>query len=222
MLIQQNHYDYAEIWRFGVVFAAIVEFVVADVVADQSFPFDTEHKLALMEKRMGVNAMETISARLLQTISEFQGCNTAMISATVHIVAELAPTSDQRIRRGLLQLTDYVGPEGGRKGRLTLITQGIIGRCARTGEIETVGFADEKEYLAEMIRGFGFTVEEAERHTKSARSYLAVPLKHRGAVLGVLFFFTNEPQVFPRALSVDRIKQVADSIVDLVKVVGLV
>jgi hypothetical protein len=199
-----------------VLLAAVVEFVFADVLADSSFPFDTERKLALMEKRIGENVIEVITRRLLGIISDLGGCDISLLSATVHIVAELTSTADQRVRKGLLQLTDYVGPEGGKKGRVTLMTQGIKGRCARTASIEIVRFADEKEYLSAMVRSFGFTVEEAERHTKTGRSYLAAPLLRGNVVLGVLYLFTSEPQVFPRALNVHRIEMDARAIADLI------
>ena len=168
--IHDGRYHLAEAWHFGVMITAIIEFVFADVLADHSFPYDTERKLALMERRLGANAIRVISQRISEEISQFRGCDTSKISATVHIVAELSATADQRVRMGLLQLTDYVGPDGGKKGRVTLITQGVIGRCARTGQIETVEFADEEEYLNSMVRSFGFTVEEAQRHTKTGRS----------------------------------------------------
>jgi len=134
-------------WIFLIVLAtAILEFVLADVLADQSFPFDTERKLALMERRIGIDAIQTISDRLKHTIREFRGCNTSLVSGTVHVLAELNSTNDSRTRYGLLQLTDYVGPDGGKKGRVTLINQGIIGRCARTEQLESVDFADADEY----------------------------------------------------------------------------
>lgn len=220
VFIQKGHFSTALWWHLGVMLSAIVEFVFAGVLADRSFPFDTERKLALMEKRIGADAITAMSKRLSETIAGFHGCNTKMVSATVHIVAELSATTDQRVRKGLLQLTDYVGLEGGKKGRLTLITQGVIGRCARTRQIETVGFADEQEYLDAMVRCFGFTKQEAERHTKTARSYLAVPLLRGDTFLGVLYFFTSEPQVFPRAADLDRLRMVADWTADLINVVG--
>jgi GAF domain len=221
VLIHNGDSEIAEWWHFGVILTAVVEFVLADVLADRSFPFDTERKLALMEKRIGAKVIEEISDLLSKTIGEFRGCNNSMVSATVHIVAELTSTADQRIRKGLLQLTDYVGPDGGQKGRVTLITQGVIGRCARSGQIETVGFADEKEYLDEMVRYFGFSTEEAERHTKTGRSYLAVPLLRNREIVGVLYFFTSEPQVFPRAADLDRLNRVAGTVIGLIKVTGL-
>lgn len=219
--IQKGHYDTAEFWHIGVIFTAIVEFVFADVFTDHAFPFDTERKLTLMEQRIGENAIRAISDRLAEMISEFHGCDKSLISATVHIVAELSATSDQRVRKGLLQLTDYVGPDGGKKGRVTLMTQGVIGRCARTAQVEIVGFADEKEYLDAMVKSFGFTAQEAARHTKAGRSYLAVPLVRDDIVIGVLYFFTSEPQVFPRAANLGLLRLAAKSIAELIGVIGL-
>src|ERR1700743_1201898 len=161
ILLQKNEFSAA--WKFFpiVVILAFVEFVLADVLADRSFPFDTERKLAAMEKRLGAQVIYTIEERVKGLIAEFRGCHRSMISGTVHIMAELSSTADHRSRQGLLQLTDYVGPEGGKKGRSTLINQGIIGRCGRTGVLETVGFADQEEYAAAMVRDFGFTQKEA-------------------------------------------------------------
>lgn len=210
-------------WMFLIVLAtAMLEFVLADVLADQSFPFDTERKLALMERRLGADAIRTISERLKQTIEEFRGCDTSFISGTVHVLAELNSTNDSRTRYGLLQLTDYVGLGGGRKGRVTLINQGIIGRCARTEQLESVDFADANEYKNAMIRDFGFTKSEIKRHTASARSYLAYPLKDDDTLIGVIFFFTTEPQVFPRAAADVRFDRIAQEFVNYLKLVQLV
>ena len=140
----------------------------------------------------------------------------------MHILAELVSTADHRSRQGLLQLTNYVGPEGGKKGRITLINQGIIGRCARTGALETVGFADQEEYAASMVREFGFTQKEANSHTRTARSYLTFPLKHDDRTVGVLYFFTPEPQVFPRAARVDSLKAAAREIVNYLVLADLI
>jgi hypothetical protein len=221
ILIQQGHFEPAEFWHIAVILAAIGEFILADVLADHSFPFDTERKLALMERRLGQNAIDAITRELRETISQLRGCNRELVSATVHLVVELAPTTDHRFRQGLLQLTDYVGAEGGKKGRLTLTTQGVIGRCARTGRRETVGFADEAEYSDAMVREFGFSKQEAARHTKTGRSYLAVPLLHDQLVFGVLYIFTSESQVFPRAAASTDFDRTARFIREMVDVIGL-
>ena len=200
---------------------AFVEFVLADVLADRSFPFDTERKLALMEKRLGANVVRTITNRIEETIGQFRGCDQTRISGAVHVVAELTSTADQRVREGLLQLTDYVGPAKGKKGRVTLVNQGVIGRCARTGQTECVDFADEEEYQFAMIREFGFTKREADSHTKTARSYHAYPLKNDNLLVGVLYFFTTEPQVFPRAAEGVGLEGFAREIVNYLKLAQL-
>lgn len=222
MLLAKKEFEIVWYVFLVVIVTAFVEFIFADILADRSFPFDTERKLALMEKRLGAQAIEAITQRIKDLIAEFRGCDTALISATVHVFAELTATADQRIREGLLQLTDYVGPDGGKKGRINLINQGVIGRCARTGKMETVDFADEDEYREAMVREFGFTIQEAERHTKTGRSYLAFPLRFNDKVVGVLYFFTSEPQVFPPAADVARLEEVAREIVNYMNFARLV
>lgn len=222
VLLEQCRFDNAWYVYLVVIAAAFLEFVLADVLAERSFPFDTERKLALMERRLGRDVIDTISVRLQQVIGEFLGCDTNQISACVHVFAELTATANQRIRKGLLQLTDYVGPDGGKKGRITLMTQGVIGRCARTGKMETANFGDATDYLDSMVRDFGFTQSEADRHTKTGRSYLAFPLHHKNQIVGVLYFFTTEPQVFPRAAKVERLEEVGREIVNYVKLLRIV
>lgn len=204
-----------------VILFALVEFVCGDVFADKAFPYDTERKLDLMERRVGAEAIRTVTERLRQAIDALQGCDKSLVSGTVHMLADISDAGDARVRKGLLQITDYVGPEGGRKGRVTLVNQGIIGRCARTERQECAGFADEDDYRMSMVRDFGFTKEEAGRHTASARSYLAHPLKVEGAVVGVMFFFTTEPQVFPRAGRQVEWDSLAQEVVNYLKLVRL-
>lgn len=222
VLLQKNQFEMASKLFWIVLATAFLEFVLADVLADHSFPFDTERKFALMEKRLGAQAIKTIEQLMRSLIGEFRCCEHSLVSATVHVKAELSSTADQKLREGLLQLTSYVGRAGGRKGRITLINQGVIGRCARTGNLETVGFADRQEYATAMVREFGFTVDDAERHTTTARSYLAFPLRNDSRVVGVLYFFTPEPQIFPRAVNVQRLGDGAEQIVNYLKLADLV
>lgn len=220
--IQLLEFSAARNWLLILAVAATIEFVFGDYIADRSFPFDTERKLAAMERRLGRSVIETMSQRLRSAIKELRGCDQSVISATVHVVTELSSTADQRVREGLLQLTEYVGREGGRKGRITLINQGIIGRCARTGKMETVDFADAEDYSEGMVRDFGFTRQETERHSKAGRSYLAFPLRHRNVVVGVLYFFSREPQVFPRAADQRRLDDLASEVVNYLKIAELI
>lgn len=200
---------------------AFIEFILADVFADQSFPFDTERKLALMEKRLGASVISTISSRVQQTIRQFPACENYRIKGAVHLIVELTSTADKRIREGLLQLTDYIGADGvarkRKKGRVTLINQGVIGRCARTGQLESADFADVTEYHSAMVREFGFTKTEADGHTQAGRSYLAYPLKNDVCLVGVLYFFTTEPQVFPRVADQTQLENVAQEMINYLK-----
>jgi hypothetical protein len=208
-----------------VVVAALLEFVFADVVTNKRFPVETERKLQRMEQKLGAKAIATIQQRVVEIISKFAACDTTRICATVHVLIELAETADHRSRQGLLQLTDYVGPAQGSKGRIILIDQGVIGRCARTHSMETVDFASAEEYAESMVRDFGFTKHEASKHRKDARSYLAFPLlkseSETERFLGTLYFFTSEPQVFPRAVDETRLKDLSTEIVGYLELADL-
>jgi GAF domain-containing protein len=50
-----------------------------------------------------------------------------------------------------------------------------------------------------MVREFGFTQNQANSHTTTARSYLAVPLLSGEKLAGIIYLFSDEPQVFPTA-----------------------
>jgi hypothetical protein len=204
------------------VLAGIAEFVLGDRLAEQSYPIGTEKKLSLLEHQLGIAAVQTLSEKLRRTIERFEACDTGRVSGTVHIIVELMPSSEAKVRFGLLQLTDYVGPYGGSKGRITTLEKGIIGRCARTGKTECVNFDDATEYRRRMVEEFGFSREETEKHTKIARSYLAEPLLLGGTVIGVLYFFSSEPQVFPLATRRMNLSLTGPDFVDVLKIVSIV
>ena len=204
------------------IVVGLLEFVVADVLADLNYPLETEQKLKLLEQQLGSRAVSNISAMLRELIGKFEGCDNTQISATVHLVIDLSPTPEHQTRQGLLQLTDYAGPHGGKKGRITTIDQGIIGRCARTGKTEYTNFADETEYRDRMVREFGFTRQQADSHTKVARSYLAHPIGRDSQVLGIMYFFSTEPQVFPNAADLDDLVEVADGILRILSTAAIV
>ena len=50
-----------------------------------------------------------------------------------------------------------------------------------------------------MVTEFGYSLDEVEKHTRDARSYLAQPVFAGEACVGVMFLFSTEQQVFPRA-----------------------
>lgn len=202
--------------------ATIVEFVLADYLVEQSYPIETEKILALLEQRLGGSVVRTITGKLERIIKSFQACDISRISGTVHVTVELGSTPEDKTRYGLLQLTDYVGPDGREKGRITILEKGIIGRCARTGQTQFVNFLDLSEYRRRMIEEFGFSSREAERHTTTARSFIAEPLKAETKVIGVLYFFSTEPQVFPHAARNSIIYSQAEDLVDLLKTVSII
>ena len=55
IFMERNEFSAA--WKLFPVllFLAFIEFVLADVLADRSFPFDTERRFALMEQRLGAS-----------------------------------------------------------------------------------------------------------------------------------------------------------------------
>jgi len=203
------------------VLATFLEFIWADRLAEHNYPIETEKKLALLERQLGIRAVQSISEKLERIIEGFKACDRSRVSGTVHIIVELAPSPEGRTRFGLLQLTDYVGPRGGSKGRITTLDQGIIGRCARTGRIEHVNFADEAEYRRRMVEEFGFTKQQSESHTTIARSYMAVPILD-SQVVGVLYFFSTEPQVFPHTAADSNLTASAQDLLDILKTASIV
>lgn len=222
MLMEMNEFRWAAFVFVPVLLTAILDFVMVDLIADKSFPIEIAQKLMLMEKQLGNDAIQKISDRLQLAIEQFPACDQARVSATVHVLTELPTTSDLQVPEGLLQLTDYVGPDGGKKGRVTPINQGVIGRCARTRSKEHVDFADAAEYMDRMVRDFGFSIGQTEQHTKEGRSYLAYPLKSGERLIGVLYFFTTEPQVFPAVARNDVLDDVSREVVNYMSLADLV
>jgi hypothetical protein len=218
-------------WWSGLPFAVLLlstifEFILGDYFAERNYPFETEKKLDLLERRLGARAVESISEKLMRIIQGCKACDTSQISGTVHIIVELTPTPESVYRHGLLQLTDYVGPYGGSKGRITTLEEGVIGRCARTGKTEHVNFADKDEYYRRMVEEFGFSKKEASLHTTIARSFIAEPLilktETEYKIIGVLYFFTTEMQAFPQAFREINLKEKALDLVDLLKTIALI
>lgn len=204
------------------LFSSFFEFILADLITEHSYPFDTEKKLDLLERKLGDRAVQSISQKLERVITSFKACDQSKISGTVHLKVELAPSPEEKLRYGLLQLTNYVGPRGGNKGRIATLYQGIIGRCARTARIEHVNFADEAEYRNRMVDEFGFSKEEAALHTAIARSYIAIPIVKESLIVGVLYFFSTEPQVFPAAARDVNLMEQTKDILDVLRTASIV
>jgi hypothetical protein len=223
ILVNEKHYGRSSAVFVLLVAVTLLEFVFVDYFAERRYPHETEKILTLLEERLGHKTVEVLREKLDRTIDTFRACEKERISATVHVIVNLTATAESVNRRGLMQLTDYVGYRGGQKGRITPLERGVIGRCARTGRTESVNFADDAEYLTRMVREFGYSVDETELHTKSARSYLAHPvLSAAGVPLGVLYFFSTEPQIFPGAAKETNLVAVAKDIRGLLQTGSIV
>jgi hypothetical protein len=100
-----------------------------------------------------------------------------------------------------------------------------------------VNFPTYDEYLRRMVEDFGFTEVEAKSHTKTGRSYLAVPIftsdesesdtpqdegVRRRRLVGVMYFFSTETQVFPIAVDRDAVEHHANDVAALLRASGIV
>jgi hypothetical protein len=222
LLVQQGQFWWSAVPFVVLLVATLLEFVLGDYIAEQNYPIETEAKLDLLERQLGVRAVQSISDKLNRIIQSFKACDVGKISGTVHVLITLTPSPEHKDRLGLLQLTHYVGPLGGSKGRITTLDKGIIGRCARTMKQEHVNFSTRSEYLERMVQEFGFSLTEAVLHTTVARSYIAEPLMIGPQLVGVLYFFTTEAQVFPLAAREADLPAKGQDIVELLKTIALV
>lgn len=207
VLVQESLYGWGALVAVGLAAIAAFEVVFADyLAASRDFPKETEVRLARMVAEIGSETVTLIQQRLRAVILEFKNCDTKQISAAVHVVTELTDnivgpegaTAREGSRIGLLQLTDYVGPAEHKKGsgRIFLVTQGVIGRCVRTGKLERVNFSTADEYTQSMVSHYGYSSDEAAKHTMTARSYLAYPILDGAYAVGSLYFYSTEAAVF--------------------------
>lgn len=60
-----------------------------------------------------------------------------------------------------------------------------------------------------------------KQHSRNARSYLAYPLYKEEDIVGVIYFFSTEPQVFPRAAPDLRLEATADAVLALLNAAGI-
>jgi GAF domain-containing protein len=151
--------------------------------------------------------------------SSFEGCDAERLSSTVHLRVNVVRWKGDQASSALIQLSDYTRSGlGGQRWRLSDPAKGIIGRCLRAEQKVWVNFRTAQEYRHRMVEEFGYTAEEASRHTTTARSYLAYPLTDEDELVGVLYFFSTEPQVFPLAADDGRLREAADRITGLLRV----
>lgn len=222
-LIQTEHYGWAFVVALVLGLLSIFEFVVADLIVESRFPRETRKFLEVLQDRLASTPInEEIVRHLSSCVQSFRGCDRQRISSTVHLRVGIVAPDDDRQSAGLIQISDYTRAGlGGRRWRVLDSTKGIVGRCLRLEETVWVNFRSVEEYRLCMVREFGFSREEAEGHTKTARSYLAHPVRHQDSTIGVLFFFSQEPQVFPRAADSAELERAAADVVGTLRTAGV-
>jgi GAF domain len=223
VLVQEQHYGWAVLPAIGLALLSVGEFIVADIIVDARFPPETAAFLERLEEKLSsTSTHQEIVDRLEACVQTFVGCDTDRISSTLHLRVELLGSDGPGVSPGLIQLSDYTTAGlGGRRWRVLTPTKGIVGRCLRAKAMSVVNFSSEEDYRRRMVQEFGFTPSEAESHTQSARSYLAYPVVSRSELIGVMYFFSTEPQVFPHAAQETRLQETADVIASLLRAAAI-
>jgi hypothetical protein len=221
ILFEEKLYSWAT-WPTAVILLiAIAEFVVADFVVDRFFPASTVALLRKLDKDLH-SFHDQLRWCVGDAISELRASDPANCSGTIHLLVEVFSAVDGAPEPALVQIVNYAGSRTGGKWRIYATSKGIIGRCVRSSQLETVSFASEQEFRQRMVEEFGFTRDEMLTRTQDARSYLAKPLKSGARLLGVLYLYSTEPQVFPRAIDEGRLEYVAQNIVRILQVAKVV
>ncbi len=221
-LIQRDRFGWAIVPAIVLLLVSWGEFVALDLAIDRRFPLHTREQLDRLHRQMSQTPVnrEIVDA-MRACVASLRGCDRDRVSSAVHLTVDVESPFQERSVTGLVQISDYTRPGlGGRRWRVTESTKGIIGQCVRTRETVWVNFNSAEEYLRRMVTEFGYTREEAENHT-DARSYLAHPLLDSDAVVGVLYFFSVEPQVFPHAADLRQLSHTADKVASLLRTVNV-
>jgi hypothetical protein len=198
LLLERGSYHWSVVPAVLVLLASIAEFVIADILTESIYPARTQALLDRLEANLQ-EYQERIRQSVDRSIGSLKACDTARVSGTFHLVVELYSVDSPGSEEALVQVTAYSGPLGGRRWRFTPASKGVIGRCLRSARPECVNFASLDEYRERMVSEFGFSRMELAKHTKEARSYWAEPVELGGRLVGVIYLFSTEPQVFPRA-----------------------
>lgn len=211
LFIQQSEYHFAACFAALVLIAGLLEFMVSDIWAEMKYPTRTSILFDALDKKLG-HVKGSIMEKLQETVDNLRGCDKSLVNATVHLKVHFFSSIDDKLETGLVQLTDYCGGRGGPPWRITSCYKGIIGRCIRTLRPEFVNFNSQADFEEKMIREFGFDREDLSRVSKDARSYYAYPIEFDKQVLGVLYLFSIEPQVFPKAIDPSKIEGISRDI----------
>jgi GAF domain-containing protein len=211
ILLKKEVYVWAGLFTFVFLLTSLAEFVLADVLTEKRYPSQTENILEKLEDHLQGVQYQILNC-IGKSIESMRGCDKSRISGTFHLVVDIYSQRGDDSEPALVQLTQYRGRLGGKRWRFTDATKGIVGRCLRTGRPEWVNFNSEAEYENRMVTEFGFTKDELSQHTKEARSYWAHPIHSDNKLIGVLYFFSTETQIFPVAVSTDILNSSANEI----------
>jgi hypothetical protein len=210
--IQQSKYDSAAYFAALVLIAGLLEFMLSDIWAEMKYPTRTSILFDALDRKLG-HVKDSIMEKLQETVNSLRGCDKSLVNATVHLKVQFFSSIDDKLETGLIQLTDYYhGRREGPPWRITSCYKGIIGRCIRTSRPEFVNFNSQTDFEEKMIKEFGFDEEDLNRVSKDARSYYAYPIEFNEQVIGVLYLFSTEYQVFPKAIDSSRIKGISKDI----------
>lgn len=220
VLVQERQYLWALMPAFLLAVATIAEFAVTDLILDKRFPAESAALLDRLQQKLATTPINSeIVAALSSCVRGFRGCDPSKISSTLHLRVDVLSEVDSQIVPSLIQVAAYTRPSlGGPRWRVLNPAVGLVGRCLRLDDLVWVNFRDRAEYDHRMVAEFGFAPNEVERHTTSARSYLAYPLRDGGRLVGVLYFFSTEPQVFPVAAESNQLDRASEEVLRLLRV----
>lgn len=209
--IQQSKYIIALYFASIILLASFIEFVISDVLAERRYPTRTAILFDALDTKLN-HVRDSIMEKLKETVNALKGCDKSLVNATVLLEVHFYSSIDDKLEAGLIQLTDYYGKRGGSPWRITSCYKGIVGRCIRTSKPEFVNFNSEADFEEKMIKEFGFDKEDIGMVSKDARSYFAYPIEFDEKVIGVLFLFSTEHQVFPKAVDISMIQGISKDI----------
>ncbi|HKP77148.1 MAG TPA: hypothetical protein VJT67_16570 [Longimicrobiaceae bacterium] len=134
---------------------------------------------------------------LVSTRAGLDGKDNGRLRGTIHRVVpsgEKGKTSEE-----LEQLLPYLGGSGGEAGRRFSIRSGVLGKAVR----EKSAFAASRQsqdydaFVAELVRDWAFTEDDARRLSSDRRAWMAVPIfGAKGTVVAAAFLDSNETGFF--------------------------
>jgi hypothetical protein len=221
ILFEEKHYYWAILPGSFILLASLAEFVLADILTESLYPANTQTLLQKLESNLQ-GAHDKIRDSIARAIGSLRACDVTKVSGTFHLKVELYSSAGDESESALVQVTDYSGRLGGKRWRFTIATKGLIGRCLRTERPEGVNFGSQMEYEERMVKEFGFSPTEVAQHTQQARSYWAQPVHSRGRLVGIIFLFSTDVQVFPLAADRIRLEGTANEIAAYLEGAGIV